>query len=62
MIQAAEALVFIHSKGVIHCDIHPKNFLLDKKLNLRLCDFAGSLFGILDGGAIESARFFLLRD
>jgi len=62
VIQAAEALVFIHSKGVIHCDIHPNNFILDEELNLRLCDFAGSLFGILDGGAMESVRFFLPRD
>jgi serine/threonine protein kinase len=60
--QAAEALVFIHSNGVIHCDIHPNNFLLDENLNLQLCDFSGSLFGSLDGGAMESTRFFLPRD
>ncbi|KAF2468027.1 kinase-like protein [Lindgomyces ingoldianus] len=60
--QAAEALAFVHSKGVIHCDIHPNNFLLDEHLNLLLCDFAGSLFGTLDGGAMESIRFFLPRD
>jgi serine/threonine protein kinase len=62
MAQAAEALAFVHSKGVIHCDIHPKNFLLDEELNVQLCDFAGSLFGSLDGGAMESTRFFLPRD
>lgn len=50
MTQAAEALMFIHSKGIIHYDIHPKNFLLDEQLNVQLCDFAGSLFGSLDGG------------
>jgi serine/threonine protein kinase len=60
--QAAEALEFIHLKGVIHCDIHPKNFLLDEELDVQLCDFAGSLFGSLDGGAMESTRFFLPRD
>ena len=60
--QAAESVVFIHSKDVIHCDLHPDNFLLDDKLNLRLCDFAGSLFGELDGKAMESTPFFLPRD
>ncbi|KAF2866548.1 kinase-like domain-containing protein, partial [Massariosphaeria phaeospora] len=60
--QAAESIAFIHSKDVIHCDIHPNNFLLDDKLNLRLCDFAGSLFGELDGKAMESTPFFLPRD
>lgn len=62
--QAAEALAFIHDKGVIHCDIHPNNLLLDKQLDIQLCDFAGSLFSALnlDGGAMESTRFFLPRD
>lgn len=62
--QAAEALAFVHEKGVIHCDIHPNNLLLDKQLDIQLCDFAGSLCGALelDGGAMESTRFFLPRD
>ncbi|TID23715.1 kinase-like protein [Venturia nashicola] len=60
--QAAEALAFIHLNGVIHCDIHPNNFLLDEELNVQLCDFAGSLFGSLDGGAMESTRYCLPRD
>ena len=61
-IQATDALSFIHSKGVIHCDIHPNNFLLDEQFNIQLCDFTGALFGSLDGGAMESTRFFLPRD
>jgi len=62
MTQTAEALLFIHFNGAIHCDIHPNNFLIDEHLNVRLCDFAGSLFGDFDGGALESTRFFLPRD
>jgi len=30
--QAAEAVAFIHTKGVLHCDIHPNNFLADDNL------------------------------
>jgi serine/threonine protein kinase len=60
--QAAESIAYIHSKDVIHCDIHPSNLLLDDELNLRLCDFAGSLFGELDGKAMESTALFLPRD
>lgn len=60
--QAAESVEFIHSKGVIHCDLQPTNLLVDDKHNLRLCDFAGSLFDKLDGKAMESTRFFLPRD
>ena len=61
-VQAAEAIASIHMKGVIHCDIHPNNFLVDDHFDLRLCDFSGSIFGDLDGGAMESVRFFLPRD
>ncbi|KAF2760822.1 kinase-like protein [Pseudovirgaria hyperparasitica] len=60
--QAAESIAFIHSRNVIHCDIHPNNFLLDENLDIRLCDFAGSLYGELDGKAMESTSFFLPRD
>jgi serine/threonine protein kinase len=60
--QTAEALVFVHSKDVIHSDLHPRNALLDANLDVQLCDFGGSLFGRLDGGAMESTRFFLPRD
>lgn len=61
-IQATEALVYVHSRGVIHCDIHPSNFLIDDRFDLRLCDFSGSLFGNLDGTGMESVRYFLPRD
>lgn len=37
--QAAEALSFVHSCGIIHCDIHVANFFLDRDLNLKLGDF-----------------------
>lgn len=42
MVQAAEALAVVHAADVIHCDVTPRNFLLDQALQLYICDFAGS--------------------
>lgn len=42
-LQTAEAVAFIHQKGVIHCDISVSNLLLDADLNIKLCDFQGKL-------------------
>ncbi|KAJ5927874.1 hypothetical protein N7466_006830 [Penicillium verhagenii] len=60
--QAAEAIQFIHQKGVIHSDLRPENFLLHKatgnKLDLLLCDFGGSTNGEIDGGHLPDAGFF----
>jgi serine/threonine protein kinase len=59
--QAAEAVDSIHSKRVIHCDIHTNNFLLNSDLDIKLCDFQGT-YGGLDGEAMESVRSFLPRE
>jgi serine/threonine protein kinase len=40
--QAAEGLHLLHIANVIHCDVEPKNFLLDANLNLKIADFSGS--------------------
>jgi serine/threonine protein kinase/Tfp pilus assembly protein PilF len=37
--QAAEALAYAHSEGVLHRDVKPSNLLLDSKGNLWMTDF-----------------------
>ncbi|KFY76423.1 hypothetical protein V498_09581 [Pseudogymnoascus sp. VKM F-4517 (FW-2822)] len=65
--EAAEAVSYVHSKRVLHCDIQPTNFLLDVELHLKLSDFQGKLLSeqgevLLDGGSGEPCRFYLPRD
>ncbi|KAJ5129551.1 uncharacterized protein N7515_005590 [Penicillium bovifimosum] len=60
--QAAEAIEFIHQKGVIHSDLRPDNFLLHSvagnEPDLLLCDFGGSTDEEIDGRHLPDAGFF----
>jgi serine/threonine protein kinase len=42
ILEAAEGLQLLHSADIIHCDVEPKNFLLDTDLSLKIADFGGS--------------------
>ena len=44
VVQATKAVIAIHKAGVIHCDISVNNLLLDKELNVKVCDFQGILY------------------
>ncbi|KAG5808352.1 hypothetical protein H9Q74_006366 [Fusarium xylarioides] len=61
-LQATEAIAYLHSKGVIHSDLRPENYLLyscpDGRVDLRLCDFGGSTYGKLVGLNLPDPGFF----
>ncbi|KAI1124019.1 kinase-like protein [Nemania abortiva] len=40
--QATDAICFLHSKGVVHCDISCNNIFIDDNLDAIVGDFAGS--------------------
>ncbi|CRG83195.1 Pc21g08700 [Talaromyces islandicus] len=59
--QVAESVDILHKNGVIHCDIKPRNFLLDATLDIKIIDLSGSS---LDGSkptSGEGTRFYLPR-
>ncbi|EXJ82318.1 serine/threonine protein kinase [Capronia epimyces CBS 606.96] len=61
--QATEAVQFIHSKGVIHSDLRPENYLVHGSagsLDLQLCDFGGSMCRDLgvDGRGLPDPPFW----
>lgn len=55
--QAAEALTVLHRQEVIHCDLSPRNFLLDADLNVKIADFGGASLKGSDPSATPTTRF-----
>lgn len=43
-VQAIASVSYAHARGVVHGDLQPRNFLVDK-LELILCDFGNSMCG-----------------
>jgi serine/threonine protein kinase len=62
--QLAEALVYIHSRGVLHSDLRPANTLVDETVpaarDLLLADFGGSMCEELglDGLSLPDGPFY----
>lgn len=40
IVRATEGLSYMHSKNLVHCDVKPDNFLVNKDGDVRLVDFA----------------------
>ncbi|KAM3426053.1 hypothetical protein MY4824_010113 [Beauveria thailandica] len=65
--EVVEAVVHVHSKRVIHCDINPTNILLDENLDIKLADFQGC--HVAENGELllpalvgEPCRYFCPRE
>lgn len=59
--QIAQAVSLLHSNGIIHCDIKPRNLLLDATLNIKIIDFSGSSLDGSKPASGEGIRFYLPR-
>jgi serine/threonine protein kinase len=64
--EAAEAVAWIHSRGILHCDIQLTNLVLDDELHIKLSDFQGKYLSgdgtiLLDGLSSEPTRFYCPR-
>lgn len=62
--QLAEAISYIHQRGVVHSDLRPANVLVHESIpgsrDLRLCDFGGSTCNNLglDGRCLPDGPFY----
>ncbi|KAJ5035184.1 uncharacterized protein L3040_008441 [Drepanopeziza brunnea f. sp. 'multigermtubi'] len=60
--EAAEGLQLLHAADVIHCDVNPKNFMLDAHLGLKIADFSGSSLAGSKPSAYNGTRFSIPDD
>ena len=52
MAEIAQALSYVHAKGLIHCDLKPANVLLDDEGHVRVADFGQSRIVTESSGAL----------
>jgi hypothetical protein len=56
--EVAEALVYLHGKAILHCDLKPANVLLDDRGQIRLADFGQARLSS-DAGPAVGTLFYM---
>jgi hypothetical protein len=56
--EVAEALVYLHGKAILHCDLKPGNVLLDDRGQIRLADFGQARLST-DAGPAVGTLFYM---
>ena len=55
--EATEGLQLLHAADVVHCDLQPKNFLLDADLGLKIADFGSCSLEGSEPTGVAGPRF-----